>query len=457
MPQSQHSFYTLSTILGRIRVILDEHIKDKGFWLKVEITNINFHRSGHVYLELAETKNGSTIAQCKGMIWSYTYRDVQSKLKEDTLNVLKKGNEIMCYVNLNFDEKNGLAVFIRDIDISFNLGEIEKRRQETIDRLVKDGVLEANKKLVTNVVIQKIAVIASQSTNGYLDFVKQLQNNQYGYDFHLETFPCTVQGDKAEVEILHQLERVSNLNFEVVVIIRGGGSKMDLDVFNSYQLAKTITEMNLPVFTGIGHESDISVADLVANRHFKTPTAVANHLIERAYDFEVRISKSFKEVREIASSNLEREKSRLKLCSESIAAISSRQCGLKLGALHTVLNRTVILVNALIMDNINNMKGTLQEVEEQVDRVIALEDSEIRSRNELLRYLVQNKINTSKAFLEKTTASIMPFTPTNLLAKGFVIPRVNGKLYKGDSLPQGTEISLEFKDRTLLVKYIKEQ
>src|SRR5690606_11795086 len=137
----------------------------------------------------------------------------------------------------------------------------------------------ANKKLATKVVIQKIAVIASESTNGYLDFVKQLQNNQYGYDFHLETFPCTVQGDKAEVEILHQLEKVNQLDFEVVVIIRGGGSKMDLDVFNSYNIAKAITEMSLPVFTGIGHESDISVVDLVANRYFKTPTAVANHLI----------------------------------------------------------------------------------------------------------------------------------------------------------------------------------
>ena len=456
MPQSQHSFFTLSTILGRIRAILDEHIKDKGFWLKVEIANINFHRSGNVYLELVETKNGSTIAQCKGMIWSYSYRDIQSKLKEDTQNVLKKGNEIMCYVSLNFDVKKGLAVFIRDIDISFNLGEIEKRRQETIDRLVKDGVLEANKKIATKVVIQKIAVIASESTNGYLDFVKQLENNPYGYDYHLENFPCTVQGNKAEVEILHQLDRINHLDFEVVVIIRGGGSKMDLDVFNSYNISKAITEMKLPVFTGIGHESDISVVDLVANRHFKTPTAVANHLIERAYDFDVFVSKGFKEVREIASASLEREKSSLRLCTESIASISVRQCGLRRGDLHTVLNRTVILVNTLLMDNRGVIKTSMQEVNEQVDRIIAIEDSELRSKNELLRYLSQNKIDFSKGFLEKTMASIEPFLPTNLLSKGFVIPRVNGKLYKGEALPPGTELSLEFKDRTILVNYIKE-
>ena len=203
------TYYSLSTILNRVKTIIDTNVAGKCFWLKVEIANINFHRSGHVYLELAENQNGNTIAKCKAIIWNYQISHIRQTLGKDFDNILKKGNEILCYTSIQFDVTYGLSILITDVNLEFAVGQIEKKRQETIDRLKKEGLIDLNKRIPIPLVIKTIALIASKDTSGYQDFVKNITENQYGYKFYIELFSSSVQGNTAEIEIVNRLKTIN--------------------------------------------------------------------------------------------------------------------------------------------------------------------------------------------------------------------------------------------------------
>ena len=443
--------------MNRVKTIIADTIDGKYFWLKVEITSINFHRSGHTYIELAENSNGKTVAKCKAIIWSQNTAQIREVLGPNFSNILKKGNEILCYANIQFDTAHGLSLLIIDINLEFAVGQIEKKRQETLDRLQKEGIIDLNKEIKVPTVISNIAVIASENTSGYQDFIKNIEDNQYQYKYNLDLFSSAVQGNVAELEILRKLKIINKQKYDCVVIIRGGGSKMDLDVFNSYKIAKQVSKMQSAVFSGIGHETDTTVLDFAANHAFKTPTEVSNYIVNKSYDFEQKILRSFDLIYEKHQNLLTRKFSELVLHTEGIANASNGVTRLRRGALHTLMNRFTAGAGQLINEEKNTLSASTQEQLQQSKRIINNKERLLKKQLEMLGLRVAHLINNKKTQLSNALILLASSSPKTILNKGFAIPRVNGNAYLGEPLKKDTLIKLEFKDATVLTKYIKQE
>lgn len=449
------TYHSLSRILNRVKTIIDNNIAGHFFWLKVEIANINFHRSGHIYLELAENQNGHTVAKCKAIIWNHQLPQIREALGNDFANILKKGNEILCYTSIQFDAAHGLSILISDVNLEFAVGQIEKKRQETIDRLKKEGLLELNKIVPVPLVIKKIALVASSDTAGYQDFVTNITKNQYGYKFIIDVFSSSVQGSTAVNEIVTSLKTINHKKYDCIVIIRGGGSKMDLDVFNSYEISKQISQMQSAVFTGIGHETDITVIDFAANKSFKTPTEVSNYILNKSYNFEQKIISLYDLITERYHKLLERKNSDLKLYTEGIANASNQFTQLRRGLLHTLINRIISSTNHALNYESNRLSLIAQEQLQLSKWIIDNQDEVLKKRFEMLILLVENVINNKRVFLNNALILASTSSPKAILNKGFTIPRVKGNLYNGEELPKDTEIKLEFKDAVIITKFVK--
>lgn len=257
-------------------------------WVTAEIAELKSNQRGHCYLELVEKADDRTIAQNKATIWVYEYRKISHKFQSATNESLRPGMKIMFLASVNFHEVYGLSLNIRDIDPTYTLGEMARKRKEVIERLRKEGLLELNKSLLLPAVPQRIAVISSPTAAGYGDFFNQLDANPYGYKFVHILFPALVQGQDAVGSIVAALQKIGKYRhlFDVVAIIRGGGSAVDLNCFDDYALSAHIAGCPLPVITGIGHEKDDTVADIVAHTRMKTPTAVAEFLVSGLRSFE---------------------------------------------------------------------------------------------------------------------------------------------------------------------------
>lgn len=286
-----------------IKKKLEEHL-ETSYWVIAEISELRENQKGHCYTELIEKEGNFIQAKIRANIWAYSYRTLKYKFLRSTGSELKSGLKILANVSINFHEVYGLSLTVNDIDPSFTVGEKSRQRQETIRKLQEDGFLDLNKDLELPKVPQRIAVISSETAAGYGDFMDQLKHNSYGFDFDITTFNSVMQGNEVFKSISNSLEKIraQKDQFDLIAIIRGGGAQADLDSFDTYELAKIVAASPLPVFTGIGHERDETVVDLVAHTHLKTPTAVAefiisgmNRFFSSLYDLNVRLDRAARE------------------------------------------------------------------------------------------------------------------------------------------------------------------
>lgn len=276
--------HELSTL---IRHVISDALPD-ACWVVAEIAEAKLNQKGHCYLDLVEKEGDKIIAQMKATIWAYEYRKLNHKFRAATNESLKPGMKVLLMAAVNFHEVYGLSLNVRDIDPAYTMGEMALKKREVIERLTKEGIIGLNKGLPLPIVPQRIAVISSPTAAGYGDFFDQLDNNPYGYRFTHVLFPALMQGAEAEASIISAMKRASQQrdSFDLLVIIRGGGSAIDLSCFDSYPLASRVARFPLPVLTGIGHEKDDTVVDLTAHTRMKTPTAVAEFLISGLRSFE---------------------------------------------------------------------------------------------------------------------------------------------------------------------------
>jgi exodeoxyribonuclease VII large subunit len=285
------------------------------YWVIGEISEIKQNNTGHCYLELVE-KDESTDnlrARARAIIWSSTFRILQPYFETAARIKLTKGIKVLVKAVVEFHELYGYSLIITDIEPGYTIGELARTKQETINRLVEEGVIEMNKSLPFPMLPQKIAVISSETAAGYGDFSDQLLNNPYKFKFYIKLFPSLMQGEEAEKSIIEALDNIYKYEdlFDVVVIIRGGGSQADLSCFNNYWLAYNITQFPIPVLTGIGHEQDESVVDIVAHTQLKTPTAVAEFLISRFQDAENYIIELQNHIADRCSASISKEKDKI--------------------------------------------------------------------------------------------------------------------------------------------------
>ena len=280
MTESQH--ITLRELQRRVKSALEGQFA-LPLWVSAEISEIKVNYSGHCYLELVEKggDNGVPTAQARAVVWRSNYPRIAGYFEAETGQRLAAGIKILAKALVTYHELYGFSLQITDIDPSYTLGDMERQRQQTIAQLQQEGVWDMNREAPMPAVVQRVAIVSSANAAGYQDFCKELARSPYR--FELTLFDVFMQGEAAEESIIEALCNVAARpeKFDAVVLIRGGGSRSDLNCFNAYRLCAHVAQFPLPVVTGIGHDKDTSVADMVAHTALKTPTAVAGWLVER--------------------------------------------------------------------------------------------------------------------------------------------------------------------------------
>ena len=295
------SLYDLNALVRRS---LEQCLPDE-YWVQAELSDVRTNSTGHCYLEFIQKdpRSNNLIAKARGTIWANVYRLLKPYFEESTGQAFVSGIKVLVQVTVSFHELYGYSLTVQDIDPTYTLGDMARRRREILKQLEEEGVLTLNKELEMPVLPQRIAVVSSPTAAGYGDFCHQLKNNSRGFFFHTELFPALMQGDRVEESVLSALDAILNRqeDFDAVVIIRGGGATSDLSGFDTYLLAAACTQFPLPIITGIGHERDDTVLDSVAHTRVKTPTAAAEYLINcmdlAADELEVLISQLHESVR----------------------------------------------------------------------------------------------------------------------------------------------------------------
>lgn len=279
MEEQALSLYELNGLVKRtIRDRMSE-----TYWVQAELSDVRSNYSGHCYLEFIQkdASGNNLIAKARGTIWSNIYKMLKPYFEQETGQAFASGIKVLVRVSVDFHELYGYSLTVLDIDPTYTVGDMERKRREILRQLEKEGVIDLNKELEMPVLPQRIAVISSATAAGYGDFCNQLSNNPRGYGFYTELFPAIMQGERVEESIIAALDAIyARLEaFDVVVIIRGGGATSDLSGFDTYELAANCAQFPLPIITGIGHERDDTVIDLIAHTRVKTPTAAAAFLV----------------------------------------------------------------------------------------------------------------------------------------------------------------------------------
>ena len=272
--------YDLYDLQSQLKVGIERLFPSK-IWLRAEITAIKARVGGHCYLELSQSGDNGFVAKAQAVIWSSKYRFIAPFFESVTGSPLSEGMYVLVQVQVNFSQLYGLTLVINDIDPDFSLGENERQKLQTIERLKKEGLMGLQQELPALILPYRIAVISAQDAAGYRDFMKHLHENDYGFVFHTDLFPALMQGVDCPESIISALDSIASAEcgYDSVAILRGGGGKLDLACFDDYSLASHIAQFPLPVYVAVGHDQDYHVCDMVAFMSLKTPTALADEFV----------------------------------------------------------------------------------------------------------------------------------------------------------------------------------
>ena len=269
-----------------------ESLFPNRLWLKAEVSAVKARSGGHCYLELSQSNENGLVAKTSAIIWSSKYRFIAPYFESVAGSPIQEGMVVLVEVQATYSQLYGFSLIINDIDPEFTVGAKELERQRTIERLQKEGLMELQKELALPLLPYDMAVISAEDAAGYRDFVRHIAENPYGFQFNLELYPALMQGADCPSSIISALDAVmdSGKTYDAVLILRGGGSKLDLSCFDDYDLAAVIAQYPLPVLTAVGHDQDFHVCDMVAHEYVKTPTALADFLLEIYEDEDARLT-----------------------------------------------------------------------------------------------------------------------------------------------------------------------
>lgn len=447
MPQNQS--YSLSDLMNELQMVIRSSF-DQSYWVVAELANVSGSARGHMYMELVEKSESQIIAKARANLWSSRRQQIVAAFEDVTKETIKAGMKVLLQLSVDFHPIYGLSFQVLDIDPSYSLGELERQKQETIKRITEEGLLDFNKQYVLSSVIQNIAIISSETAAGYQDFMNQLDSNTNLYKFNTKLYPAIMQGEQAPSSIIKAIELIdkSEILYDAVVVIRGGGSNLDLACFDDYHLSARLAQSFYPVFSGIGHERDQSVVDMIAHTRLKTPTAVAEHIIQYNFDFENRIMGMFSDLIAFSKDRLEEEKYQVEKLSLQMTDQSSQ----------LILKEKVVLRNLSFQMNKNSISQIHQNVIllKQKKTDISFFSHQVFQRYEQgCKYIIQHLKTEIKEFIYHQKNQIPQFkslqslsslyidkesnkidylkyiikisNPDTILKKGFSITRQNGK------------------------------
>jgi exodeoxyribonuclease VII large subunit len=415
---------------------LNERIKDaisvsfsQPLWVKAEISEIRENANGHCYLELIEKdpKSDRITVRNKATIWSFTYRMLKPYFESATGEQLHAGMKILVACSVEYHELYGFSLNISDVDPTYTLGEVALRRQQIINQLQEEGIADMNKELELPVTPQRIAVISSATAAGYGDFLDQLQGNSFGYQFYHHLFPAIMQGDRSEQSLIEALDGIYRHidQFDAVVIIRGGGATADLSCFDRYSLAAHCAQFPLPILTGIGHQRDNTILDMVAYACLKTPTAVAEFLINRMQE---------------AHGLLEEQKENL---IQLIDEISEKHADW--------LKERTRKLPQLLLGRTTEYKMKLERYQLQLKQaskeIINSQNQKLSGYNHPLSVLATRIIREQRHLMEQKELQLKYINPLTILEKGYTMTYANEKRVTSSSdIQPGDRITTAFKD-----------
>lgn len=407
--------FTLSELALIIKESITYSLPDT-YWIVAEIADLRLNQRGHCYLELIEKLNENIVAQMRANIWAYDYRRLSLKFIKETGEFLKDGMKMLFYAAVSFHEVYGLSLNIKDIDPTYTLGEMSRKKREIINRLNSEGIIDLNKSLPLPLVPQRIAIVSSPSAAGYGDFMNQVESNIYGYKFRLKLFPASMQGEKTEISIINALREIKKQAtvFDLAVIIRGGGSQIDLSYFDSYDIAAEIARFPLPVITGIGHERDDTISDVVAHTKMKTPTAAAAFIISGVRSFEERVIDSKRRVLKHAEHLLKDEGYRLKNASQELIKSVLQVIAKNMGKINIISHRIKSENKTYIERKRNKLASTQKDLQSAIKSMLTNQNSKLINIEKAIHYL----------------------DPANVLKRGYSITYFEGRSLKNISILQ---------------------
>lgn len=429
------------------------------YWVTAEITEIKENSAGHCYLELVEKNSDekNVRARVKAIIWSNRYRFLKSFFENITGESLNEGLKILVKVKVEYHEIYGLSLIITDIDPSYTIGEMAMKRQLIIKRLEEEGVFTMNKEVDFPVAPQRIAVISSKNAAGYSDFINHLTGNNSGYVFYTFLIETVMQGIETEQSIMKALDKIAlNISlFDVVVIIRGGGSQSDLSWFDNYNIAYYVTQYPLPVITGIGHEKDTSVTDMVAFQSLKTPTAVADYLIDRMTEAENNIMELSTGITNISQNIIEKNRNlidtfRMKLIPVARLMISDIKEDIS-GKIIEIIN---IGKESVVRAGLApaNQKSRLTSA---VRSYSSIKESELKRKRYDLISLSSNTLKINNINIAGLQNTLEMLRPEKVLGRGYTITSYKGKILKScDEIKTDEIINTQFQDGSISSKVV---
>lgn len=395
-PTSEHSL-TLLDLQRMVRATLESRFRDP-LWISAEISELKVNRTGHCYLNLVEkgATDGAPRAEARAVIWKSAYLPMASMFEAATGTTLRAGLRVLVRVVVSYHEVYGFSLQIIDLDPRYTLGEVERRRRETIARLQQDGVWDMNRELTLSRPTLRIAIISSDTAAGYQDFMNELCRNTYRFETTL--FRSLMQGDAAEESVINALNEIAarESDFDVVAIIRGGGSTSDLALFDSYLIASYVAQFPLPIFSGIGHDKDISVVDMVAHTSLKTPTAVATKLVEMA-DYEMNIVENLAaDITLLVENRVQNEAMRIYTLGTDIERHATSITNTQLNHIDLIkseLHSRVEYILSTEERRIDNAKRTLESY--SIDNILRLGFAVARNQDGAIRSIANTHIGES--------------------------------------------------------------
>ena len=377
------------------------------YWVEAELSECRETR-GHCYMELIQKDelSATPVAKAPAKCWANKWLTIRPYFERITGQQLHAGMKVLLQVYPQFHEAYGFSWIVNDIDPTYTIGDMARKRQEIIKKLKDEGVFDLQKELRLPMFCQRIAVISSQTAAGYGDFCNQLADNPYGFKFETQLFPATMQGEGVEQSIISALERIYDTDYDCVVIIRGGGATSDMSGFDTLALAENVANFPIPIITGIGHERDEGILDMVSHTRVKTPTAAAAFLIEH-----------LKEVLDVIDSSQDR-----------IARYAQQKL--------TTLNSQLAIVS------------------ESIPRLFSLvktrQESKLDIFEQRMRTSIDRRLTSESHKLELISEKLKALDPTLLLARGYSITMHNGHAVKdASSLAPGTEIETRLAKGTI--------
>lgn len=417
---------TLQEFNNRIkRLLADPSVMN--CWVVAETTDVRINQ--HCYLQLLEKnpKTGATVAKIKAIIWGSQFRFLNARFKQVTGRDIGNDMKIMVCLSVNYSPQYGLTVVINDINPEFTLGDMERQRQEILNRLTQEGIIGQNKTVPVPPVLQRIAIVSAAGAAGYGDFMKQLTDNKYGVCFYPCLFQATMQGVKTVPTVLAALDKVEQNQhlFDCVVIIRGGGGTEELNSFDNYDLARRVATFPLPVIVGIGHERDITVLDYVAGIRVKTPTAAAEHIILQAANALAHIGDLSNQVVSIARDYIARAKEQLSYYAGNLPIMAQR----------------IIDTNTLRLQNF------IQNIPLHVQRRIEGKNAQLARQKDAIKNAVAQVKMKETMRLEALGDKIELLSPRKVMARGYTLTTCEGKIMTDAAqLEAGKLVTIHFRD-----------